>query len=407
MKTTFLSLLFILLGLGILGAMVRRAPEPTKAPAQIPLQRVETVEATVSDETIRIEAHGVVKPARQVSLRSRVSGEVISQDPRLVQGGRFAEGEILLQIDTTDYELAVLNQQEAVANARYQLEVEQGRRSVAADEWELFGDSIPTTEEGRRLALREPHLNKARATLEAAKGRLKKAELDVARTQIKAPFDAVVLRENVEQGQLVATNGELANLVDVSTFWVQVSLPYAEIKHLRFADGDDGGSTAEVKTASGETYQGRVLHLLTDLEEAGRMARIILQVDQPLDQPDKQALLLGSYVKVSIKGEYLDQVVEVPYLALRESDETAAGSSDEAGTLWLLDASDNLLIRQVALAWKTDQHIYVKSGLAGGERIITSDIPVALAGMKLKEVDPKTEPTTLSRAPRSQDSVRN
>ena len=67
-----------------------------------------------------------------------------------------------------------------------------------------MGDDVQTSEIGRELALRIPHRQKMEAALEAARSRLKEAELSLERTTIRAPFNALVQNESVDLGQLVS-----------------------------------------------------------------------------------------------------------------------------------------------------------------------------------------------------------
>ena len=387
--TALISCLFLAVGVVAVAAMMRSAPPPARAERTVPLQRVETETLVPEDYRIQIAAHGVVQPALQISLRPRVTGEIIDQNEKLVPGGLLNRGEELVRIDPTDYALAVVSQQEALTTARYQLSVEQGRQAVAAEEWALLGDSIPTTEEGRDLALRKPHLDNARAAVKGAESRLERAEIDLGRTRITAPFNAVVLKENADIGQVVSSNSELATLVATDYFWVQVSIPYRDLKSLGFPDAEGrGGSPAQVTLpGTGQVWQGRLVQLLTDLEEGGRMARVLVRVDDPLglSRPETSLpLLLDAFVEVVFEGDTLEQVYAVPYTALREQGKADDETSTFRAELWLLAEDDTLVRREVDVAWKSEENLYISNGLKRGERLITSHVATPVTGMKLQ-----------------------
>ena len=390
----FICFLLLTGGMLAMALMIVNTPEPSKAPATQNVPEVEVQTALPAAHQVVVTAHGTVIPAREISLRGQVGGEIVSQNENLIEGGKVQAGDELLRIDPTDYRLAVTQQREVVANAQYQLALEEGRQTVAAEEWSLFENRIPATESGKDLALRKPHLANARASLEAAESRLDKAELDLTRTVVRAPFNAVVLSEQVDVGQVVNANGELAVLVDTDYFYVKASIPYTQLSWLRLPDAEGvGGSPAVVRMSGSEgSWSGRLVQLLSDVEEAGRMVRILVQVDNPLrigsdDKPTGLPLLLRSYVEVELAGKELDQVYPVAYDSLRDNDAEAAGSSDHSATLWLLADDDTLEYRQVTIAHKTKTHVYVSGGLQPGERVVTSHLGVPLEGMKLKLAD--------------------
>ncbi|MDJ0839914.1 MAG: efflux RND transporter periplasmic adaptor subunit [Acidobacteriota bacterium] len=380
--TVLLSLSILAAGGLVMPALIKRAPKPPKAEPEPVIPGVEVIHAVSADHPLALETHGIVIPARQVTLKSQVSGEIIGLHEDLVQGGVVKQGQTLLQIDTADYLLNVTQSKEAVAGAQYQLDLEMGRQTIAAEEWQIFGDSVPNSQEGKDLALRKPHLASAEASLEAARSRLDKAKLDLERTKVAAPFNAVVLNEQVETGQVISAGAGLATLVDSDTFWVKASVPYKHLSRLSFPDeAGGGGSPAEVRVQGSESGRpGRVVRMLPDLEESGRMARVLVRVDRPLEQNAGQLpLLLDAYVEVIIQGGLLHDVVSVPHEALH---------TGEAGDqIRVMTDQDTLGIRPVTVTWKNDSHAFVSQGLKSGDRIITSRISVPLEGMKLKAVN--------------------
>src|SRR5690606_17819963 len=91
-----------------------------------------------------VEAYGVVRPAREVQIYPEVSGRIVKMHPALEPGGVIAEGDILVEIDPEEYELALDRALGALAEAEAALEVEQGRQLIAKREWELYGRDLPT-----------------------------------------------------------------------------------------------------------------------------------------------------------------------------------------------------------------------------------------------------------------------
>ncbi|MGI9244524.1 MAG: efflux RND transporter periplasmic adaptor subunit, partial [Verrucomicrobiales bacterium] len=127
--------------------------------------------------------------------------------------------------------------------------------------------------------------------------------------------------------------------------------------------------------------EGRVVRLLGDLEALGRMARVLIAVDEPLagsGDANGLPLLLGSYARVEIEAGELEDVIAIPRTALRDGDR-----------LWAVDASNTLQIHETELRWVDGETLLVNNTLAAGEKLIVSGLRAALPGM---EVDPQPAP---------------
>lgn len=378
-----LPVLVIGVGVAIFMALVRTKPEPSRVKTESKGTLVEVEEARAGSQRIVVEAQGAVVAARQVGITPEVNGRVAWTSDALVVGGRVSAGEPLLRIDPRDYRIAVQQRSAEVSQARLALEQEKSRKHVAEREWRLFEDeSEDATELGRALALREPFVDNAEAAVEAAESSLQRARLDLSRTTLRSPFNAVVQSETVEVGQVVGPQAPVATLVGTDRFWVQVSVPMEALPWLRFPEGDTPGSAARIVQEAGRARQeraGRVLRLLGDLDPVGRMARVIVEVPDPMS--DRLPLLVGSYVSVAMEGPEVEDVIEVPRVALREGDKVFVMAED-----------DTLAVREVELLWRRETSVLVEAGLEDGERIVTSRIPTPVEGMKLRVAEtPATE----------------
>jgi multidrug efflux pump subunit AcrA (membrane-fusion protein) len=278
---------------------------------------VEVVEIAHTTEQVVVRAQGTVTAARQVQVRPEVAGRIVELSPSLVPGGRFAAGETIAAIDRRDYEANLAARREAVARARLALRQEQAQRVLAEEEWEQLEGSLPADEANRDLVLRIPQIEQAEAAVAAAEAALTKAELDLERCTLTAPMNAVVLGEQVDVGQLVNPQTEVANLVGTDAYWVQVSLPVEHLQWIEIPGRGGRGSPATVVHSAGSLEirrPGRLERLLGDVDPAGRMARLLVVIDDPLNLRGRQAesdlpLLIGSYVTVEIHGRTIRDAV--------------------------------------------------------------------------------------------------
>ena len=368
-------------------------------PQQTPL--VKAIELRKTSVPVTVEAYGTVVRAREYTVQADVTGRIIHQASELTLGGLIPAGAKLIQVDPEDYQLLVKELEAALIEAKFEVELEQGRRIVAKRELKLLEKEISTSETTRRLVLRQPHQERAAARVQIAESRLKQARLDEKRTTLTCPFNAMVLNESVELGQLVSSKTKLATLVGTDQFWVQVSVPLAKLPRITFASGKTAGSPVKVicDTANGSPIvrQGRVLRLLGDLDTGGRMARVLVAIDNPLDLtpgeangPAKmgdQCILLGCYAKVEIQAGKQDDVYLVSRSAVREGDR-----------LWLVDADNNLVFRHADVIWRRQTDMLVRCDVKSGEKLVVSRLSSPLNGTKVRVMDPAaTQAATTSR----------
>jgi RND family efflux transporter MFP subunit len=379
---------------GAIGAvrLIETAPKAQRRPPtpEATLVRVVSVERTSTNAMVPVL--GTVMPSQEVILQPRVSGEIVTLSPSFVPGGRFAGGDFILQIDPKDYELAIERARGDVAQAEYELKLENGYQDVAKREWELLNMQAEASDLDRELALRKPQLLKAKAALEAAKAALRDAELDLERTEIHAPFNCVVISENIDLGAQVTQQTQLGRLVGTDAYWVQAAVPVDQLRWIRFPNAQgEGGSAAAIRQELGTgvygEWCGTVVRLLGDLEPQGRMARVLITVPDPLrlESPDDEAklpLLIDAYVNVTVEGREVEDVIPIPRAAVREND-----------SLWIINDADELEIRESEVAWRNRTTVLVRSGIEEGERLVLSDLPAPVAGMALTVGD--NGPTTM------------
>ncbi len=358
-------------------------PTATRAAVTTPDPIVSVAELRAGNHRVTIEAYGTVVPAREVTLQAQVSGRIIYQHPALVPGGILAEGSEVIRIEPDDYQLRVRRAEVAVESAEASFELERGQQVVAAREWGLLKDQIELSREMEDFALRKPQQRKAQADVEAARNELEMAKLELERTVLLAPFNALVLAEAVDAGQLISPQAEVAQLVGTDRYWVRVSVPFELLHRIRFSDDSDGqGSAAEVFVDGEDTNarlkSARVLRLLGDLSDRGRMARVLVSVDDPLNlspgvDPRAKPVLLRSYVRVVIDAGTVDDAVEIPRVALRENNQ-----------VWVRDADGLLRLQDVDIRWKTRDSVLVADTFAPQDQLITSRLAVVVPGMRLR-----------------------
>jgi RND family efflux transporter MFP subunit len=382
-RVFFLSMAILSAAVGIaVWFYISRRPTERKPPKEISML-VEVLPVKAGPHAVKVVGMGTVIPARQVTLKPEVSGRIIGYHPNLVPGGFLQVGEEIVRVDPRDYKYAVEARKADLERARFELELEKGRQNVAHREWEILQTDIKNLATDRDLALRVPHLRNAQAALKAAESGLQNAELELERTRIQAPFNCKVLDESVEFGQYVTPQTILATLVGTDQFWVKVAVPVSHLQWLhRPSSRGTGGATATViQEQTGSTSiarRGQVIRILGDLDPVGRLARLLVSIDDPFglesdeEKRDLQ-LFLGAYVRVEIEGQEIERAYELPRSAIREGDR-----------VWVANGEDRLEIRPVQIAWRGAKLALIRDGLEDGERVVTSPIPIPIEGMRLR-----------------------
>lgn len=345
---------------------------------------VDVTIAEAGDFRPTINAMGTVIPAQSVMLQPRVSGHVTGLANNFFPGGRVTEGDVLLRLDPSDYQNQLQQRQSELAQATTALEIEMGEQAIAERDFRRIEGGRNLSEMQRALVLREPQLNAARARVEAARANVQQARLDLERTQIKAPFDAQVLSRLVNVGSQVSPGDNLADLVGVRTYWVEATLPLARLRWINV-----GGGEANVlirnRTAwpAGEFRRGRLHSVIGELEGQTRMARVLIEVDDPLavepDNEGKMPLMIGSFVECRIQAEPLRNVVRIERGLVRKND-----------TAWVME-NNALAIRELEIALRDEQYAYIESGLNAGDKVVTTSLSAVDEGAELRLAEASTD----------------
>lgn len=386
----------LVIGAGVGGAfmLLQMRPQAKRqaGEAQEKASRVEFTTAHAEQRTVLVTASGTVSASRQVLLSSQVSGKVTWASPELVEGGLLRKGEPLLHVDDRDYRIAMEREQSRVEQLALELQLEETRGQIAEEEWKLLGNGRSETESP--LALRKPQLENAKRQHQAAQLAVRQAALQLERTRIATPFDAMVMAENVEIGQVVAPGAQIATLIGTDRFWVKVSVPVAKLQWLKLRDGNQPGSTAHVfqNVSSDQRIHrtGEVLRIAGPLDPKTRTANVIVEIAKPLEG-HPVPLLPGAFVDVEIEGQAADSMFVLPREALYEG-----------GRVWLIDGSNRLQPKNVDIAWSTADQVFVREGLEEGDRILTTALSTPIAGM---EVAPQAGPS--QRPPEDSGQVGN
>ena len=372
----------ILIAAGALSYMLISNPAHSekKEELQKPSDVVKIEKAVIGDYPVKIEVMGQVIPAHETLLKSRVPGEIIEVSPNFVPGGLFKKGEFILKIDPADYELDVKVKTAALNQAKAVYNLELGQQQIAKDEMKMLERSTGRKLKNTSLALRKPQLEQAKANLESAKAALEIAELSLERTNVKAPYNALVRERLGDIGNVFSSLDRLATLVSTDKYWIDIEVPINDMVWLEIPNsGDEKGSKAIIKLGNMRgTRDGYLFKQSRSVDPQSRLASMLVNIPDPLllnsyksGKSGETPLVLSDFVPVTLIGKTLKDAFRVPLNYIRE------GSN-----IWL-EKRGGLIIQPVTIAYKDRKYAYITSGLERESHIVTSNIITPINGMEI------------------------
>ncbi|HBU78695.1 MAG TPA: efflux transporter periplasmic adaptor subunit [Muricauda sp.] len=333
-----------------------------------------------------IVATGTVQPVEDVILSPLVPGQIVRRDPAFIPGGFVQKGEVLLQIDPSDYRNTLELRKSELLQSETALATEMGRQQIAEQDLELinndslFGDN-PLSDNETQLVLRQPQLNAVKANIEAARASMNQAQLNLDRTTIRAPFDAHILSQNVTVGSQVSQGDDLGRIVGTDSYWVLATVPVSRLQWLKFPESEEEkGSMVRIENPSawpsGAHREGYLDRQIGALDNQTRLARVLVRVDDPLATSDElqgaPKLMIGTFVEVNIQADSIPNVVRLDRDLIRSNQ-----------TAWVM--KDNLLeIRELDIILTDNQHAYIKSGLEDGDKVVSTNLSTVTNGVELR-----------------------
>ena len=387
--------------------LTRATPPKEERPVISPL--VEVIRAERQDVQVTVEGHGIVQSTVRTKIVPEVNGRVVSVHRQMFGGGFIPRGKPLLVIDSSDYELAVEERRSQLQQSQAVLEtveamlteakanLRESTRELERVE-ELYEKGVVSSRDvdrtdtawrvaQARLQRETAELQTAHSRVEVARVALRRAALDLSRTRISLPFDAVVLSEAVDVGQYVVAGQSVAEVYGTSAVEISVPLENEQLKWLpslpvagRRSDQERTLPQAEVSVRlAGRVcrWMGQAVRTEGQIDPHSRMVGVVIRVEDPLHglSADQPPLLPGTFVEVTIFGSSLRDVIPLPRYAVHNEDE-----------IWVVN-DGQLQVQKIEIAHRQRDLLYVKEGLQEGQRVIVSPMDVVTDGMQVSVVE--------------------
>ena len=207
-NSKWLPLWVLLLASAIAIVILFNKPSVKKRHHKRKLPIAEVVSTAQTQYAVEINGYGTIEPKTITTVVPRVSGSVVKVAPFFKPGGFFNKGDVLLELDTLDYEVVLEGMKSEFAQAKLNYEQEKARSKQAKLNWSKLNQGKPAS----ALVLNVPQLELAKAQFSSAQAKLKKARKDLRRTKIIAPYSGRVLEQFVDIGQYVTPSTQLLRI---------------------------------------------------------------------------------------------------------------------------------------------------------------------------------------------------
>lgn len=274
---------------------------------------VEGVPVLKDTLSLGVKASGEAAAYRRTILAAQVNGPV--QSISVEENTRVSGDMLVLAIDS----------------AEHQLDLDEARAALAQAE-NTYRELTLGDDRIEDRALRESRAEAARvkAGLDGAETRVRRAEMNLTRTRIRAPFAGRVANLEVVPGQYVTTGTELMTIIDIDPIKVEVDVLEADVAHL------EAGRGAQVTFSAfpGEVFEGRIATINPVVDPQTRTARVTVMVPNPDGR-----ILPGFYANVTLDARRLPDRVIVPREAILERDGRTLvflfeGENDAGQAMW-------------------------------------------------------------------------
>ena len=364
----------------VMTQLSKKEEEPPMKHRERTLQTAEVVPLRRSSFGVFVNSQGVVRPHNSTSLTPRVAGRVQIIHDNFEPGAFFKKGDVLLELDHTDFDAALAGAEARLARAEAALALEEARAEQVLLDWKDLG----YTDAPSDLVLRKPQLKESEANVKAATADLIQAQRNLDRSRVLAPYDGCVLARNVGPGQSVGSGTALGEIF--STDFAEIRLPLST-DHLPFVHlpGEDAETIEAVLTdslniAEEHSWTATVVRSEGVLDETSRELFVIAQVDDPYGlESDHPRLRVGQPVRARIVGKILKDVFVIPRKGLRSPTEIV-----------LVNPADSTILRaQIDPIWSDESQVIVSHDLPEGADewlLVVSRLPWAADGAEVETI---------------------
>ena len=381
----FLTLLILTLAVVAAAGIIMTRPMPEPVAIAPNVVAIRGIQMEAENIPLTIYAQGVVEPLTASELITQVNGRVAWVSPNFNAGGFFKQGEPLVKLESEDYEARVglAEAREVRALAEFEHATFELKRMRALVKDQLVSQAMLEN------AVRQTRLTEA--ALKEAQINLDQAERDLDRTELRAPFDAIVRSKAVDLGEFVSMGKPLAQLFAADGFEVRLPVLDTQLAYLNLPSSIE--ATAPLNSANlpsvrlsaqyagaAASWDAQLVRSESEIDRRSRMVTLVARVSGARNALSANPLPVGAFVNAEIEGITLENAFQLPRSALRQGNQVL-----------VVDEESRLRFREVSIARYEQDRILIQSGLKEGDIVNVSPIQAVVDGMEVTVTETLSE----------------
>jgi membrane fusion protein (multidrug efflux system) len=364
MRTRNIVLIIVLIVIAVVGARfwfnakapVNPAPampavEKTNTPTALEFLASEVVTTEPTELRQMMQLTGTLRAVDQVTMKAKVAAEVRAVMVR--EGEAVAAGQILVKLDTAEYDARVSQARGNLNNARAQLEIATKTRdnNLALVEKGFISKNALDNSASQYAA--------AKASVDAAQGALDIVLKSLNDTVSRSPISGLVSVRHVQPGEKVSIDSRLIEIVNLQKLELEAAVPSSEIARVAI------GQKVELSVEGlPQHFDGKVVRINPSTQAGSRSVPVYVQVTNP-----QNLLRVGMFAEGRLLLSSKSGVMALPQSAVRKVNDSS----------FVFAIANNKIERVPVTLGSTglvgdDHHIEITSGLEFGAQVIRADM---------------------------------
>ena len=351
--------------------------------------------AVLDDVQLSVKTQGEARPQTEIDLVPEIGGKIVYVSPNFIEGGIIKKGEVLLRIEDADYKVSVIRAQAQVAQAEQSVIREKAEGEIAKQDYQELGIG-----EASPLALRLPQQAQALASLQAAEAELASANLQLKRTEVRAPFTGRVKTKNSDIGQFVSPGRTLGRIFSTSIVEVRLPLSDSDLSKIDLPIAyvaKNRASAIDVElnaiiAGKRRYWSGKIMRTASTYDTQTRALFAIAEVVDPYGSGASEngyPLAPGLFVDAEISGKIYQEIIVLPRDGLRPDNE-----------VYVVDDKGKANIRKVKVLDSDSERALLLGGVDEGELVVLSPMEKSRTSMSLRVLDVNNPETILVDPPK-------
>ena len=419
--------IILFIGISLFNLLASMKHKPQEKSSEKLMKTLITIPVKVEDYSIDVIGYGTIEPRRTITVSSLLKGLVVDVNPDLYDGLLVEKGEILAEIDKTDYvialnkanaDLKIIEANEAVQKQdiedgkeilktiknQYKLVEQDYQRHVGMFEKHVVSKQALESAEQTlseyknsflqmqsNLRKTEIELESIIASHERAVAVKAQAESNLKRSTIKAPISGRLKDVNLNKGEYVTLGTVLFDIADDTFLIIPVPLNTEDASAILDITPDNTKSYRHWFKHYKETqvlvqwteaperckWEGEITRIENFDSETHTLAVVVRPIEFIGESEKSFPLVDGMFCKVTFSGKASLDIVKIPWSALQLD-----------GLVYIVDETGKVDARKVDILNSRQDEIIISAGLNEGEEVITQRIPYGVVNGSIVKTVP-------------------